>query len=411
MRSNTRTLKSIASVAASLAGIYGVLTFSGCSSDDEGPPAGTPKTTYEGTIYMATTSGGHVAVVPVTIDPSSATAPITVGTLGRIQLSAGMGAGNQTHSFHDVRLDGSRLYYSAYARDSTGGADQGMVHVGWVDVSNANAVTDAVVDFPAGATGSAYCGSGVSATHFVPMTMSYPAYIDAIPKSAVAAGAALDSSTNVVRTFVEDFRTTDANYVWVHGVNSPDRSRLFVAVNEASQGGVNTTMTGAVTGYLLNMSDVVGGTVSSANVIASNTITGLAPASASGLGTVAFRSTYTPDGTKILQAGKDRLLVLNGSTLALEHSDVDIGGPYHRVENHDVMPTPDGKYAILALRFAYEAGGKWDGGLQLYDLENQTAVGSPVSACNGCHNPANPGAVATDRASCGLDGSLTIVTQ
>lgn len=405
MHPNTRSRKHVARAAASLAAVYGLLMLAGCggSSSDPAPP----QTTYQGTLYMASTSGGHIAVIPVTIDPANAAAPITIGTLGRIQLSAGMGASNQTHNFHDVRLDGNKLYYSAIKTDSTGGADAGKVHLGWIDLANANAVHDAVIDADAGvdtSTGMAYCGSGQTSTHFVPMTMSHPAYIDAIEKAGLASGTVTST-----RTFIEDFRTSNSDYLFAHGVNSPDGSKLFVAVNDTSAagGGVMANMSGSVTGYLLNMSDVTAGTVSSTSVTASNTVTGLTAAG----GTIAFRSTFTPDGTKILQAGRDRLVVLNASTLAVLDNNAAIGGSYVGVENHDVMPTPDGKYAILALRFKYSATGKMDSGIQLYDLTNKTAVGAPVSACNGCHNPGNPGAVATDRATCGVDGTLTVVTQ
>jgi hypothetical protein len=370
-------------------------------------PAPSQKTTYEGKIYMASTNGGHIAVVPVTIDPTNAAAPIALGTLSTISLGP-----SATHNFHDVRLDGTKLFYSAIKVDSTATADAGKIHLGYVDLADSNPATrvkDAVLDAAPGSTAMVYCGSGQTATHFVPMTMSHPAYIDAIAKSALTDGATLASgSDDVKRTFVEAFRA-NSDYIFAHGVNNNGKDELFVAVNETSAGagGTPAGMSGAVTAYRLKMSDVVAGTVTGASVLASSTFSGLSAGGA----TIAFRSTYTPDGTKILQAGKDRLLVLDPNNLAVLDNNTSIGGSFVGVENHDVMPTPDGKYAILALRFKYSATGKVDSGLQLYDLTTKTAVGAPVSACNACHSPSNPSGVISDRATCGLDGALTTVIR
>jgi hypothetical protein len=412
-------LRYVVSAAVSLVAVYAVVMSSGCSSSSEDtpppppPPPPATKTIYTGTIYLASTGGGHIAVVPVTIDPSNATTPIALGTLNYIQLKtsdgteAGKGTANTTHNFHDVRLDGNKLYYSAIKVDSTtGSADLNKVHLGYVDLANGNAVNDAVLDATTAAQGSmVYCGSGQTTTHLFPMTMSSPAYIDAIPKSDVVNGADLSSSSTgtVKRTFIEDFRT-NPNYVFAHGINSPDGTKLFVALNESSAPG--SGMTGAISAYLLDASDLAAGITP--DVAGSTTISGLA----TGGTTVAFRSTYTSDG-KILQAGKDRLLVLSASDLTVLDNNTAIGGSYMAntgLENHDVMPTSDGKYAILALRFKYTSTGKQDSGIQLYDLANKKTIGEPVSTCNRCHSPSNPSGVGTDRATCGLDGKLTAST-
>jgi hypothetical protein len=71
-------------------------------------------------------------------------------------------------------------------------------------------------------------------------------------------------------------------------------------------------------------------------------------------------------------------------------------------ENHDVMPTPDGKFALLTLRTAdtnacddkgNPLGDKkvTDGVLQLYDATAKALVGKPVSVCFGCHKDAGQG--------------------
>lgn len=391
----------VAGAVASLVALYAVVAFVGCSSSsDSPPPAGQTKTIYRGTLYMASTSGGHVAVVPVTIDPSNAAAPITVGTLKRMQLrdsagaQAGTGAGNMSHNFHDVRIDGNRLYYSTIMPDMDGNA-----HVGWVDLVTTT-YHDAVIDAVPGGTGMVYCGSGRSATHFVPMTMSGAPYIDAIPLSSITNGATLSSAAETRRTYVSSFRGGNTNFAFAHGINNPGQTQLFVAVNETN----GVSRIGSVTGYLLDMAEVEAGAVDPMNVT-SRTIAGLGASS-----TIAFRSSYTPDGTKILQAGADRLLVLDAATLDPLDNNTTIGGAYaaNGVENHDVMPTPDGKYAILALRFRYTNGGWMDSGLQLYDLTAKHTIGNPVTTCLTCHT----GGAADDRnrATCGVDGTLTAVT-
>ncbi len=407
------TLRTFGAAAPFLC-LCAVILSAGCSSssDNSSPPPPPTKTTYTGTLYMASEAGGHIAVVPVTIDPSNATTPIVVDVAHetRIQLTeangtpAGFGAGNTTHVFHDVRLDGTKLYYSTIFPDSSG-ANPGMAHLGYVDLASNNAVHDAMIDGTGAGTGMVYCGSGQTATHYFPMSMSSPAYVDAIAKSAIVTGATLSSSgANVKRTMIEAFRAGgDANYLFAHGVNSPDTTKLYVAVNETSGG----AMTGAITSYVMNTSDVVAGTVSSSNVT-SHTVSGLT----SGGGTIAFRSTYTPDGTKILQAGSDRFLVLRASDLTVLDNNPNIGGSFKAftghggLQNHDAMPTPDGKYAILSLRFQHASGEQEDSGIQLYDLANKTAIGDPVSTCNKCHDSAT-----VAHPTCGLVGNLTAVTQ
>jgi hypothetical protein len=153
-------------------------------------------TTYTGTIYVASTSGGHVVKVPVTIDTTNTTAPITVGIQTRIQISdsEGTSAADIMPNFHDVRLDSvnNRVYYSAIKTDSTTGTGTKRAHMGYVDLAD-DSVHDATISAtePARA-GLVYCGSGMNTTHFFPMTMSYPAYIDAVPKSLIVSGAAIN---------------------------------------------------------------------------------------------------------------------------------------------------------------------------------------------------------------------------
>ena len=128
-------------------------------------------TTYSGVVYITTTSGGHVVKVPVTIDPSNKTAPISTGTISDVQLSTGLGAENQTHNYHDVRLDPATdiLYYSAIKVDSTGGESDGDVHLGYVDLSD-DSVHDATLDATEEAqAGLVYCGTGLTDEYFIPI--------------------------------------------------------------------------------------------------------------------------------------------------------------------------------------------------------------------------------------------------
>jgi hypothetical protein len=71
-------------------------------------------------------------------------------------------------------------------------------------------------------------------------------------------------------------------------------------------------------------------------------------------------------------------------------------------ENHDVQPTPDGKYALLTLRTSDtqscdENGNPipdkkiTDGALMLYDATARALVGKPVSVCFACHKDAGKG--------------------
>ena len=98
--------------------------------------AGVPASTYHATIYMANEVGGHIGSFPVTIDPSNATQPITVDqsdpAYGRIVLKALSGNANNTVKFHDVRLDGNKIYYSAF-NTSPNVIGTSKAYIGYVD--------------------------------------------------------------------------------------------------------------------------------------------------------------------------------------------------------------------------------------------------------------------------------------
>jgi len=197
------------------------------------------------------------------------------------------------------------------------------------------------------------------------------------------------------RTPISAFRT-NTDYIYIHGNASPDGSKLYVALNEttAGNGGSGAAMTGKFTSYLLKMSDVTAGTVTSASaLVTSQTISAA----------VAFRSSWTPDGTKIVQAGADRVVVLKASDLSELANDTDITGTADFAQNHDALAI-DNNYALLSMQMRVNAGEQLTGGIELYDLNAKKRIGNPVDMCSACHDHAS---ITTAHTLCGIDGKLT----
>jgi hypothetical protein len=444
----SKSVKVTMLVAVTLVLAYAGMMFSGCSKDKTSTPAEPALATYSGTVYMASEMGGHIGVYKITIDPNNTTNPITVNSSGKKQLSGTPGSAPK-HIFHDVRYDGTpgqeKIYYSTIVPDDalTTSPTLSFAHVGYVPLSAGGAdispstPVDATIDvFVAGAqnimnlkfTGGSnakivglplvYCASAQTSAQYIALSMTVPAYIDVMPKSAITNGANL--STVRKRFFVEDFRGSWADAgvsLFAHGMNSsPDGTKLYVAVNEVvadatTAGGPYGYPKGSVTGYLLKMSDVTSPTVTvgPSSVLAKHTVTGMA-GSTTTAPTVAFRSSFTPDGKKILQSGKDRFIVLDGNTLEPLNGasgDTTIGAGKAQMENHDAMSTPDGKYAVLTIRYEdSDTNGTQTSGLQLYDLTTMKPVGGLVSTCSSCH--AAGGTLGdTGHVTCGIDGKLT----
>jgi hypothetical protein len=194
----------------------------------------------------------------------------------------------------------------------------------------------------------------------------------------------------------------DANYTFAHNSTSSDRKKMLVTMNKAAT--PYTGATGVTDLYLLDADKMAQGEVSKT----------LGPvqigSSANTPGNVAFRSSWTTDDSRIVVAGKDRLWVLNAATLApVNGTDGDSGllagsaGTHY--ENHDALPTTDGKYAILTLRTKPFADATvMDGEIKLYDLTANQVVGAGVSVCNSCH----ASQLGSNRSSvlCGLDGKV-----
>jgi hypothetical protein len=149
--------------------------------------------TYAGTVYVAG-HGGHVAKADLTIDPADKAKPISM-TLSRLTVSekkfADTGAKSDDTSqykLHDVRLDGNGgLYWSTFNTDAAN-----KVHYGKLDLATGEVVKDVAIDVDARATmpdlkakgdrGSIYCGSALSKTAYMPMTMTNEAYLTVIPR-------------------------------------------------------------------------------------------------------------------------------------------------------------------------------------------------------------------------------------
>ncbi len=315
---------------------------------------------YSGTIIVAG-MGGHFSVAKVTVDTSDRTNPIKIKNLDRIVIG-----NKKTHPVHDPRIDvndRTKMYWSTYKIDKSAGPR--AAHVGLSDLKTGKKLIDKVVqlDDRAKWTGALYCGSGQTKKYFLPVTMTDEAYIDVRNKSDLSLKK---------RVFL-DYKPGETRFY--HGTNTPDMSKFVVVINRANNGKPN----GNIDVVMLDAKALEKG---KAKVLAKNKITG-APGK-----TLTFRQTFTPDGKYLLQSGADRFFVLDGKTLDLIDEEV-LGA---KGANHDAVPTPDGKYAILTLRTKVknplnpEGKTVTDGTLQLYDMKAKGLVGEPASVCLGCHS-------------------------
>ena len=152
--------------------------------------------------------------------------------------------------------------------------------------------------------------------------------------------------------------------------------------------------------YLFNTADLVTGVLGT-NVISRSATFTVAPTLAS----IAFRSSYSADGNWILQATKDRLLVLDSNTLAL-NADTTVtdpggmGGGKFGLQVHDAISTPDSKYAIISIYYVDNATDTGlTSGVQLYDIANKKFIGGITPTCGICHPPTASGST---HQTCGL---------
>jgi Bacterial Ig-like domain (group 2) len=400
-------------------------------------------TTYSATLYMASEAGGHIGVFPVTIDPSNATSPIVVdeNAVSKIQLKGGPSSSTKV-VFHDVRLDdpsngganATKIYYSAIMSEASNStvADIGYVNLGDTYTSTNNGV-NSVIDIDTAAADAIsgaldamgvgtgmrilYCASGVDQQngYYFPMSMSLPAYIDAVPESLLdngAKGAVTNElkTTDFKRTYTSDIFGTETLGAgvdaFIHGASSPDGSVIYASTNVVSNVTPTDNLLGVIKAVTMHSSDLEAGTMSTSNVISSGSYT-VRP----NIGSIAYRASFTPDGTYILQAANDSMLIIKASDLSLYddtyNDTVKVGGGMTGIEVHDVTYTPDSKYAILAIRYfadsTQESAGVKTSGLQLYDIANKTFIGGITNTCglSACHDKTGDG---TTRPTCGVVG-------
>lgn len=334
------------------------------------------KNMYTGTIYVAG-HGGHFAKADVSIDPNNAQDPIKVNKLDRIIIGD-----KTTHQTHDARIDAedkNLMFWSTYKLDPNN-----KVHVGKSDLKTGNVIKDVALDIDARTKGPAplYCGSGQTKNSFIPVIMATEAYIDVFDKKDLQ---------HKHRVFLNELGYKPGGYLFFHGTNTPDMKGFIVAVNLAENG----KPSGKIDLLMLDLKELENGKV---KVLAKNTITG-EPGK-----TITFRETFSKDGKYLLQSGGDRFFLVDAKTLKLIDEEMMTLG-----ENHDAMPLPDGKYALITLRQALKIGIEegtktiTDGTVQVYDMTAKKLIGKPVSVCDSCHAGM---AIKESAILCGLDGNF-----
>ena len=366
-----RTIAILASAAA--AAVIAYLAAPPAAAAKAAPAAGAKPGTYSATVYVAG-HGGHFSKADVTIDPSNADEPIKVANLEMVSIGS-----PESHKTHDARIDANdknTLFWSTYALDK-----EGKMHVGKTDLKTGEVVKDVALTpdprSPA-KTGPVYCASGQSRNAFMPVFMGTEGYIDVFDKKTMK---------HQRRMFVSDLGYKAGTYQFVHGTNSNDLKKFVIAV---TMKGGDGNMNGKQDLVLLDLPALEKGKF---KVIAKATLAG-EPTK-----TITFRQYFSRDDKLIYQAAGDRMWVLDAKTLKMV--DEKMTKPALG-ENHDVQPTPDGKYALLTLRTADITGcdpeGKptpdkkiTDGTLALYDAGARKLVGKTTSVCFGCHKDMGKG--------------------
>ena len=341
------------------------------------------KPTYSGTLYVAG-MGGHFSIADVSIDPNNEEAPITVNKVEMLDIG---GAGYPTH---DARIDASdrgTMYWSTYKLDTWKDKDAkgGNLHVGKSNLKTGEVVADVAFPAPerAGWTGANYCASGQSANSYIPVSMANEGYIDIYDKKTMQLKH---------RVFFDDLGIKAGETTFAHGINTPDMKKFLLTVNLTPEG--FTKFTGNTKLMYLDMAALEQGKIVK---LAEGTITGK-PKDAEG-GTITFRQYFTNDGKYLLQSGADRGYLIDAETLKVLDEITPLPG-----ENHDILPTPDGKYAVMTLREKakdFKDEDSTDGTLLLYDIEARKTVGKSASVCFACHKGEGIGKAIL----CGLDGN------
>ncbi len=367
-----RTIAVLASAAAIAVFVYLAAPPAAAAKPAAAAPAAKAGT-YSATVYVAG-HGGHFSKADVTIDPGNADEPIKVANLEMVSIGT-----PESHKTHDTRIDANdrnTLFWSTYALDK-----EGKMHVGKTDLKTGEVVKDVALTpdprSPA-KTGPVYCASGQSKNAFMPVFMGNEGYIDVFDKKTMK---------HERRMFISDLGFKPGSYQFLHGTNSNDLKRFLVVVSVKGEDG---NMNGKQEFVMLDLPALEKGKF---KVLARNTLAG-EPGK-----TITFRQYFSRDDKLIFQSAADRMWVLDAKTLKMV--DEKMTKPALG-ENHDVQPTPDGKYALLTLRASDTVGcdteGKptpdkkiTDGTLALYDAGAKKLVGKPVSVCFGCHREMGKG--------------------
>jgi hypothetical protein len=200
------------------------------------------------------------------------------------------------------------------------------------------------------------------------------------------------------RVFLSDLGYKAGTYQFLHGNSNNKMDKFILSITMKGEEGMN----GKIDFVLVDLKELEKGKFKE---LKRATHTG-EPTK-----TITFREYFSKDDKYIFQSAGDRFWVLDAKTLAMVDEKMSTAG-----ENHDAMPTPDGKYALLTIRDgkteACDAEGKpvmkdgkqvniTDGQIQLYDFEAKKIVGKPVSTCFACHKGMGIG----DKTAilCGLD--------
>jgi hypothetical protein len=358
--------------------------------DSKTPVAFAAGTTYSASVYVAG-HGGHFAKADITIDPSNADDPITVASLDKVDIG-----NTKSHKTHDARIDSqdsNTLFWSTYQLD-----ENGKQHVGKSDLKTGKVLIDKALDPDKRSTGGEkkmpiYCASGQSTVYYMPVFMGSEAYVDVFDKKTLE---------HKHRVFISDLGYKAGTYQFLHGINSNKKDKFILTMTMKGEDGA---MNGKIDFVLVDLKQLEKGKFKE---LKRKTYTGVATK------TITFRDYFSKDDKYIFQAAGDRLWVLDANTLEMVDEKMSTAG-----ENHDLMPTPDGKYALLTIRDkntqGCDAEGKpvmdkegkpvviTDGMLQLYDFGAKKIVGKPDSVCFGCHKGMGLG----DKAAilCGLDAN------
>lgn len=331
---------------------------------------------YQGTVYIAG-MGGHIAKAEVKIDPSQPE-PITMVKLSRIKLHSDPAVAKKVYPAHDVRIDHEKnvMFWSAFVSDGE------AMHAGKIDLATGKPMVDVKLPKdPRTTMGPMYCGSGQTKEKFLPVMMGYEGFIDVVDKETMK----LD------RRVFFDHPKIPKNYVWAHGMGSPDGKEfaLWMSLADAPgkfpRGNEERQLV-----FILDAPSLLKGEI---KILRETTLKGDPKSSAF------FRGNYTSDGKLLLVSGRDRSWVLDARTLKVVGETANAPG----WENHDIQPLPGDRYALLTQRvpMEIEPGKKgMDGQLELYDLTRMARVGKAVSVCQSCHKDED---IKTTSVACGLD--------